>query len=503
MKGRRSGDAGFRGATFSGSAGFDGRRSRERRAVRQGDVLGDRGVQGGDVLGGAWFDKATFSGDAWFDKATFSGTEWFREALFSGDAWFSEATFKGEAWFLEAILSGDAWFEKATFVERAWFGGTTFKRRVWFYAATFSGDGRFEKTTLEGEAGFQKATFSRDARFDNSLFKGHVWFENATFSGGTFLTRITFLGVAWFLQARFDGYTIFDDARFEREARFTAMRGESYFSLRGATFLQVPDFEQAHFAEAPRLDVLRIEPAKQIGDGDTTARWRALKRLAVQGHDHEREQRFFAEELKSLRGSTDWALPRPLNLFRSDAPLWQNGTRYWFGRLYQAFSDFGRSIVRPLAWLAVFTGLFTWAYLSAHMAARQPAYPSGATAWLARALGHAVTARAGGLLPVVAAPRPLACLAGPEDPLGEAFSLALGKATLVGGLTAGEKQAQTYACLFGLHIERGKAQPRHLPDQFTPVIPTWVVALGLLQTVLSAALIFLALLAVRNHFRIR
>ncbi|MGE4148895.1 MAG: hypothetical protein AB7E70_12990 [Hyphomicrobiaceae bacterium] len=223
----------------------------------------------------------------------------------------------------------------------------------------------------------------------------------------------------------------------------------------------------------------------------------------MQGHDHEREQRFFAEELKSLRGSTDWALPRPLNLFRSDAPLWQNGTRYWFGRLYQAFSDFGRSIVRPLAWLALFTGLFTWAYLSAHMAARQPAYPSGATAWLARALGHAVTARAGGLLPVVAAPRPLACLAGPEDPLGEAFSLALGKATLVGGLTAGEKQAQTYACLFGLHIERGKAQPRHLPDQFTPVIPTWVVALGLLQTVLSAALIFLALLAVRNHFRIR
>lgn len=51
---------------------------------------------------------------------------------------------------------------------------------------------------------------------------------------------------------------------------------------------------------------------------DAAARWRALKRIAVQAHDHERELDFLAEEIKSLRGVRDWPLPNPLWLRKGE-----------------------------------------------------------------------------------------------------------------------------------------------------------------------------------------
>ena len=97
-----------------------------------------------------------------------------------------------------------------------------------------------------------------------------------------------------------------------------------------------------------RLDNSRIQPRRFRrptladvknyfkGDRDLSARWRALKRLAVQGHDHMHELEFFQNELKTRRWSTD----RPWHAV------------FWFGLFYGWLSDFGRSIVRPLFWWA-------------------------------------------------------------------------------------------------------------------------------------------------------
>ena len=237
-----------------------------------------------------------------------------------------------------------------------------------------------------------------------------------------------------------------------------AIKGESFFSLSGVTFVEAPNFEQAHFAEAPMLDNSRFPREALPG---TTARWRALKRLAVQGHDHEREQFFFAQELKSLRGETDWPLPRLQNLFRRGEPVWQNGARYWFGLFYQGFSDFGRSMVLPVLWWCGFTALFALVYLGQHYV------------WATNNFTP-----------------PLECVKGEaSDPLDSAIFLAVHKGS-VAGLGGSEKLTQTYACLYG--EERG-----------APIIPDAVAFAGMAQTLLSAALIFLFLLAVRNHFRIK
>ena len=42
------------------------------------------------------------------------------------------------------------------------------------------------------------------------------------------------------------------------------------------------------------------------------ARWRALKRLAIQGHDTDRELQFFSGELRSQRFAEHWPLPWPV-----------------------------------------------------------------------------------------------------------------------------------------------------------------------------------------------
>ena len=82
-------------------------------------------------------------------------------------------------------------------------------------------------------------------------------------------------------------------------------------------------------------------------DRNLPARWRALKQLAIQSYDTDRELLFFSEEVRAARFVCDWPIPWPL---WKTAP-WGGFLRFWFGILYEIFSDFGRSILKPfLAW---------------------------------------------------------------------------------------------------------------------------------------------------------
>jgi hypothetical protein len=93
------------------------------------------------------------------------------------------------------------------------------------------------------------------------------------------------------------------------------------------------------------------------------------------------------------------------------------------------------------------------------------------------------------------------CLAGPGGSWSAALGLSIRKALPFAGVASSEKLNQIYACLYGIH---GNYLPgASLPERFTPVIPDVVDFLGILQLLLSLVLIFLFLLAVRNHFRIR
>ena len=179
-------------------------------------------------------------------------------------------------------------------------------------------------------------------------------------------------------------------------------------------------------------------------------------RLAVQGHDHEREQLFFKGELLARR----WVADKP----------WH--ARFWFGLFYQVLADFGRSLLRPFLWLVTGWFMGAWFYLGQH-APKTGSRLSGIDAalrWLNPFGGAAATAQT--------------C-----DQVVASFGLSLHK-TLFAGFGSADKLKQFYACLYG-----GQAA--------APVIPDAVSFAGVAQALYSAVLIFLLLLAVRNHFRIK
>ena len=406
----------------------------------------------GDVL----FARATFKSAATFQKAKFTGSARFEGATFKESAGFEGAIFKGNTGFTEATFEDSAWFEKATFEGVARFQKAKFTGSARFWKATFSGNTVFREATFKSVATFREATFKSVATFREAAFKGDAGFTDATFEGNAGFEGATFKGAALFGLSTFERPTNFYSATFHAETDFKAVQGNSVFTMADAEFMEVPDFQQASFVEVLRLDNVKIEPQLSRrdklkafftkGDLEKEGRWRALKRLATQGHDHASEQLFFRGELLARRGVTD--------KYRHLA--------FWLGMFYQLFSDFGRSLMRPLLWWVTGILVFAARYLSHH--------PGSSGWWLSE------------------------CIAGSSKPWVSALGLSVHKSLpAVSGFGFGDKLPQFHACLYGVESE----------NPFRPIIPDEVAFLGVLQVLFSAVMIFLFLLAVRNHFRIR
>lgn len=365
--------------------------------------------------------------------------------------------------------------------------GTNAKTIQWLEdaAANFSNQvferADFEEFIFPSLVTFDQTEFKGQTVFVGATFHGYAHFLMATFAGTLFFSKAVFKGRAQFTQVVFHKPATFRETSFHGHATFYAIRAENMFELMRAKFDMVPEFTQAHFVAAPRLDnanfcvaspEARAMRRTEHFRSRAPARWRALKLLAIQSHDHEREQQFLAEEIKSQRYFTDWPLPIHLNFFKEDE-AWPNVGRYWTGLFYQYFSDFGRSTLRPLFALAALAVLSALFYLDYHWTIRDP---SGQHAW-ARVIGDTAST----------VPQ---CIAGNGDPRTAATYLAINNGLLFSGLGGSPKLEQSYLCLYGGSLSE-------------PAIPDLVVYIGLLQTLFSTVLTFLLFLALRNYFRIK
>ncbi len=551
------GDAEFGSATFSGDAWFDG-------ATFFGAAWFDSATFSGD----AEFGSATFSGTAWFRSATFSGDAEFGSATFSGDARFGSAIFSGTARFGGATFSDDAEFDSATFPGNARFGGATFSGTASFDSATFTGSASFDGATFSGNARFGGATFSGDARFENATFSKEVYFRNAVFSDA-FFERSRFSGDARFGGAKFNGVAFFDDSTFRQLANFPhawfhhyvrlhrtkfegvtsfyAIRGERGFSMANAHFDAVPDFIQAHFEEAPRLDNVKVDgrslappeaddpetpPSRTIrlhrdwqrgsyryrrvtkADSDAPAQWRALKRLAIQAHDQDREHEFFAREIRSARFLTDWPWPHP-SFYTLES--WFGFARFWAGYAYGWLSNYGRSILLPLLWWSLGLAVAASFYFGEHTAmldSRPKPRPWGQIREQIASPGLWTSLWTHTPSPCFVTPSQIAEeVAGPKVPppkievVGlseklrnqtsatyEAFQLALrdGFLILYGDADTAHR---TYGCLFGVELYGGGTP--------VAVVPPRVGLFSAIHKLYSAVMIFLFGLALRNMLKMK
>ena len=487
------GDVRFDNATFEYNAQFDKVRFREE----------------------AYFYRTTFYGDAWFNGCRFLGNAHYENADFEKKARFDRAGFHSDALFDGVIFGGQTKFENSIFrgaqtnFIRAKFGHESnfrsrFRYRALFDYAAFAGDADFGGADFPSGLCLANAHFHGEATFaGNSFVKrsvGNVLFTGTVFHGYTVFHTLTFSGLAEFDRCCFKSYAAFLHTTFRQQAKFTAVQCESFFTFEGCEFNEVPNFIQAHFTEAPRLDNVSVPEVGGIArfflpvlpgidaNADTSARYRALKRLAIQAHDHTREMNYFSSELKALRGNQQRFLPCLLNLLRKDETgrrmrWWPGGlrgtTKFWFGLGYEILSNFGRSIALPLIWLSVTAFVCAWCYLGLHfgyVAEHRQAYGLSSLEWIGR---WVVSLFAG-------SPPLLSCVDGSfGEPWVAARLLSLAKTLPYAGVVPAEKSAEVFACLYGSSI------------------PSCVVVIGMVQLVLSLLLLFLFLLAVRNHFRIR
>lgn len=163
----------------------------------------------------------------------------------------------------------------------------------------------------------------------------------------------------------------------------------------------------------------------------------AMRRMAIQGADYDREQMSFKGELRSRRWTTD----KP----------WHPGL--WLGIVYDVFADCGRSIFRPaLLWLL---SVLAFAIIFVRVA------DQGGKGWAE-------------------------CIARGDAPFFKSLYVSGRNALVLSSGGKDDRITQAYRCLFGDTIPDGVS-----------FVESFV------QVPLSAVLIFLFLLAVKNRFKIK
>ena len=379
--------------------------------------------------GYVYFENAKFYYDASFWRVTFSKFCIFRNTTFMKITDFSEVKFKDYADFRNVMFLNGANFVSTKFCNSTYFHSSDFKGRVSFQGSTFFERAAFKDTKFKSRADFLEAEFFRFTSFQNAEFEGN----------------------AVFLQCSFRSAVTFGESSFKKLVIFRAISGKGLFSLYKVKFSDVPDFTEAHFEEAPLFDNVELKSVRfqnlQAHESETNypSRWRALRRLAIQAYDYERELQFFKGEIVSRRGTEDKL----------------THARFWFGWLYQLLSDFGRSMGLPLLWLGISLLLFAIFYAC-----------QGTVECNQLLIRH------------------VSCIDGSGDSRIVALGVSVLNAFPFVAISSSDLLNQYYACLYGI-------------QESAPVIPYVVTFASVIQFFVSAVLIFLFFLAVRNHFRIK
>lgn len=177
-----------------------------------------------------------------------------------------EVTFEGNVEFDESVFNEQAFLE-VVFRKKAVFSGATFKKPATI-PATFEGLANFAGTTFEAEANFSKATFKQKADLKTtfsarSLFDDTVFEKDVDFSCAKFAEEASFLGTkcngnADFSRADFKGKTVFKSAQFSKIADFRAAQFRARVTFWGESFRKDeeleagPIFVLAEFTEESR-----------------------------------------------------------------------------------------------------------------------------------------------------------------------------------------------------------------------------------------------------------
>jgi hypothetical protein len=475
------GRASFVGAAFGHEAKFTGAEFGDQANFTRATFRHGANFTGADFGYAASFPGVHFGHRASFDRVNFGDRAKFTGATFADAANFTSAIFGDKASFDGATFGDQAVFTGTTFGRDASFNASTFGNSAAFICAVFGDDAKFKgKTTFGHGIDFTGATFGSGATFDDAFFKGSVEFTGQSEEQWTkrlkakldpwdekafeaFKQRYEqsrthdesgsdrFLTVS-FARARFDGEAVFKGRSFEWEAIFTNARFYDPPGFDAVTNASRIDFTGAHigFARPGRLH--------WTSKTEVPVSLRALRKLAEETKNHDLERDLYIEERKAERGV--YLVQRFKDWVKDPKRKWALIAHiFWIAVMgvYWALADYGRSFVRPFAWLiASGFAFYYWGYLT-----------------------------------VLAPLMPKTC------PLGDKYDhvvrmLALGNAVpFVGPLTIDANVKEFLFC------------PNKAASCLPPIPPEGYQLLVVGQNLFSITCVFFIGLALRNYFRIK
>lgn len=305
-------------------------------------------------------------------------------------------------------------FEKFYFAKSADFTSTHFAQLSMFIAAHFASNAEFANTHFNLTADFRNVQFDGKANFITAYFAVLAIFANAHFVGAAFFVRTEFAGYAFFANAHFTQSADFSDGTFKAATIFIGARFET----------RVPEFYQREMHQNTTFsDDRSLWPAVTDENADDSKQaYTRLRQIAAGNHNPDLEHFFLRQEMRCKQH-----LAR-----RFDK---------WFFGAYALFSDYGISVVRPVAGLALVLAIGTLA-IGWHL-------------WVLEQEGDAIIA------------------------LRQALGISLGNILPFLGIV-----------------------PRIFPE-FHASAPWWLNAMAVFQSLAGIVLLFFLGLGLRNRFRLR
>ncbi len=299
---------------------------------------------------------------------------WTREVNLDGVVVPGDIRFDGEfgeVSFISAQFSGDVIFHHAQFSRDANFNDAQFSGNVFFPDAQFSRGADFSDAQFSRGANFADAQFSDFAVFDKARFRKHAFFSGVKFSGSAHFRNAQFSDIAYFRNAQFSRSAGFEDAQFSGATDFsTTANGD-----RNRTVQQI-DFRRCHFHGNANFANREFQSSTDFSDTtfeglatfhgchlhqDTNFDGTVFKDTSSPGAARAyRTLRLTMEQHRArLEEGRFYALEQKALRHKSDIPR----TYKLFSRLYEITSDYGRSALRPLACLATTTAAAALIYM--------------------------------------------------------------------------------------------------------------------------------------------
>lgn len=262
--------------------------------------------------------------------------------------------------FTNTYFDEDVCFSGFEFKEDVDFSGSHFSKKALFRSARFWGDSHFISAKFGGlvdfrnaiffySANFREASFSDVAIFEKSIFGANSCFSSATFNSGVSFEAVTFKGEADFEWYEYNGIG-YEKApypvRFFGKADFNYTKFEAATNYTDAQFsMHVPEFHGAELFEKtlfptnanddgnwPPRDEDKNKSEGQMPVGEQAFAYNRLQQFMNKTMRIDEEQFFHRMEMR-CKGKVD------------------GGAYGVMHAVFDAVSEYGNSVWKPLQWL--------------------------------------------------------------------------------------------------------------------------------------------------------